>query len=250
MWWKNGAFSVNGRCFDIGNTVLGARQKYEQTGDSDAGDPSPSAAGNGSLMRLAPVALFYFSDPKRCIEICGHSSKTTHKASEAVDACRYFGGLLFGAIIGFTKKELTEGIFEPYAGAWSSNPLEPAIIEAAQNAHKKSRNEIKSIGYVVDTLEAAIWAFYNSNTFEEGAILAANLGGDADTVAAVYGQLAGSYYGEHSIDPYWIKALSRFHVFYLYADKLLRFGVCDFPAVLGEAHPYTGKVKRGASLDF
>lgn len=250
QWWKNGAFSSNGRCFDIGNTVITALREFERTGNEHAGSSDPYAAGNGSLMRLAPVALFSFSDPERCVNLCGASSTTTHGAPEAIDSCRYFGGLLFGAIIGFTKEELAGALFEPYSGAWSRKPLESSVVNVAKNAHKKSRDEIKSTGYVIDTLEAAIWAFYNSNSFEEGAILAANLGDDADTVAAVYGQLAGAYYGEHTIDPNWIKTLSKFHIFYLYADKLLRFGLCDYPNIMTPRFPYVNQVKRGVSLDF
>jgi ADP-ribosyl-[dinitrogen reductase] hydrolase len=232
LWWKTGLFSVNGHCFDIGNTVLRALEQFELTKKANVGDPSPQAAGNGSLMRVAPAALFFLGDPEACVKACGASSKTTHKAPEAVDACRYFGGLIFGAILGYNKKELTTEVFEPFPGAWDSEPLQPSIVNVAQNAYKKSRNEIRSTGYVIDTLEAALWAFSNSTTFEEGAILAANLAGDSDTVAAVYGQLAGAYYGEYRIDPSWIRKLSRRHIFYVYADRLLRYGVCDIPPLI------------------
>lgn len=232
QWWRKGAFSVNGRCFDIGNTVLRALERFELSGEANVGDPSPSAAGNGSLMRLAPAALFFLGDAQACIEACGASSKTTHKAPEAVDACRYFGGLLFGAILGLEKKELVTNVFEPFPGAWNKQPLEAAIVNVAQTAYKKARSDVRSTGYVVDTLEAAIWAFSNSSSFEEGAILAANLAGDSDTVAAVYGQLAGAYYGEYLINPRWIKKLALHHIFYVYADRLLRYGVCDIPSLI------------------
>lgn len=232
LWWKKGIFGVKGKCFDIGNTVVHALENYMRTGNTYPGPTDPRSAGNGSLMRLAPVALFYFSDPERCASWCGVSSETTHRASEAIDACRYFGILLHGAIKGASKAELSEGVYEPTTGFWDNKPLAAGVVNAALNAHTKNRDQIKSSGYVIDTLEAAIWAFHNSHSFEEGAILAANLGDDADTVAAVYGQLAGAYYGELNIDPYWIKKLSRFHIFYLYADKLMRFGLCDAPQFL------------------
>ncbi len=232
LWWKKGIFSVNGRCFDIGNTVVDALSRYEKYGKAYSGSVDPYTAGNGSLMRLAPVALFYFSDPERCVRWCGESSKTTHGASEAVDSCRYFGALLHGAIKGASKSDLTVGLYEPQDNFWADNALEPGVVNVAKNAYKKTRDQIKSSGYVIDTLEAAIWAFHHTESFEEGAILAANLGGDADTVAAVYGQLAGAYYGELQINPEWIKRLAKFHAFYIYADKLLRFGVCDAPRMI------------------
>ena len=231
-WWREGAFSVNGECFDIGNTVMSALYKYETEKTVYAGSTSPDTAGNGSLMRVAPAALFAFSSPKEVARICGESSRTTHGAVEAVDACRYFGVLIHGAIRGVPKHKLTTELYTPTKGMWDGRAaLAPKVVEAALNAHKKTRDQIKSSGYVIDTLEAAIWAFHHTDTFEDGAILAVNLAGDADTVGAVYGQLAGAYYGEMQINPEWIRELAKFHIFYLYADKLLRFGVCD---MLGE----------------
>ena len=231
-WWREGAFSVNGECFDIGNTVMSALYKYETEKTVYAGSTSPDTAGNGSLMRVAPAALFAFSSPKEVARICGESSRTTHGAVEAVDACRYFGVLIHGAIRGVPKHKLTTELYTPTKGMWDGRAaLAPKVVEAALNAHKKTRDQIKSSGYVIDTLEAAIWAFHHTDTFEDGAVLAVNLAGDADTVGAVYGQLAGAYYGEMQINPEWIRELAKFHIFYLYADKLLRFGVCD---MLGE----------------
>lgn len=232
LWWKKGYFSVNGRCFDIGNTVIDALNRYQKTGESYPGSTDPNSAGNGSLMRLAPIALFYFSDPERCVRYCGSSSKTTHGAKEAIDACRYFGALLHGAINGEDKEQLTQKLYEPLPGIWEKEPLAQSIVNVATTAHKKSRDEISSSGYVVDTLEAAIWAFHHASNFEDGVILAANLAGDSDTVAAIYGQLAGAYYGEAQMKPEWIKKLSSFHVFYYYADQLLRFGISDYPRLI------------------
>lgn len=227
-WWREGAFSVNGECFDIGNTVMSALHKYETEKTVYAGSTSPDTAGNGSLMRLAPAALFAFSSPKEVARICGDSSRTTHGAVEAVDACRYFGVLIHGAVRGVPKHKLTTELYTPTKGMWDGRTaLAPAVVGAALNAHKKTRDQIKSSGYVIDTLEAAIWAFHHTDNFEDGAILAVNLAGDADTVGAVYGQLAGAYYGEMQINPEWIRGLAKFHIFYLYADKLLRFGLCD-----------------------
>lgn len=229
LWWKKGYFSVNGKCFDIGNTVIHSLNSYMNTGIGYSGPTEPQSAGNGSIMRLAPMALFYFSDPEKCAMWCGDSSKTTHGATEAVDACRYMGILIHGAINGASKAELTTKLYCPTNGFWDDKGLADSIVSLAENAHTKTRDQIKSTGYVVDTLEAAIWAFHHSSTFEGGAILAANLGGDADTIAAVYGQIAGAFYGEINIPPDWIKKLSYFHVFYHYANELLRFGLCGAP---------------------
>ena len=110
--------------------------------------------------------------------------------------------------------------------------LAVALIEHPEQGELELAAAIPLLAILVndpdrEVLEAAIWAFHHTDNFEDGAILAVNLAGDADTVGAVYGQLAGAYYGEMQINPEWIRELAKFHIFYLYADKLLRFGVCD-----------------------
>ncbi|WP_394495537.1 ADP-ribosylglycohydrolase family protein [Shewanella sp. ENK2] len=98
-WWQDGVFSVNGKCFDIGLTVVSALQRYEKTGEPFSGDTDPMSAGNGSLMRLAPIPIRYYDSFIDAVEYGGLSSKTTHGATEAVDACRYFSGLIWGAFM-------------------------------------------------------------------------------------------------------------------------------------------------------
>ena len=223
LWRKKGIFSSTGTCFDIGNTVSNALDQYEKTGDPYAGSDDPRSAGNGSLMRLAPVVLFYFSNPADAIFYSGESSKTTHRAVEAIDSCRYFGALLHGALNGVSKEELLEGIYSPVKDYWNQYPLCENVRNIANGSYKnKTQDEIQSTGYVIHTLEAALWAFYNSQDFKSGALKAVNLGGDADTIGAVYGQIAGAYYGELRIPIEWIIELYYQHVFYLKADDMLK----------------------------
>ena len=126
--------------------------------------------------------------------MAGDSSRTTHGAREAVDACRYFAGLLVGVLQDRPKDELLSANFCPVPGLWSEAPLAPKIAAVAAGSFKaKDPPAIRGSGYVVDCLEAALWAFHRSETFRDGALLAVNLGDDADTTGAVYGQLAGAY---------------------------------------------------------
>ncbi len=223
-WYKDGAFSSTGRCFDIGNTTASALRKFSDTGVSFAGAEDPRSAGNGSLMRLVPVVLFYASEPDDAIDYAAESSKTTHAATEAVDACRLFAALILGALYGERKETILSPEYTPAPNYWVRKPLTDTIKQIWQGSYKnKSRKEIKSTGYVVDSLEAALWAFHNSDGFEEGAIMAVNLGGDADTIGAIYGQLAGAYYGETGIPFHWIKKLAYNHIFYLFADDLVSY---------------------------
>ncbi|XPF94946.1 ADP-ribosylglycohydrolase family protein [Colwellia sp. RE-S-Sl-9] len=221
-WWKDGVFSVNGKCFDIGNTVISALERYQQTGDPIAGDTAPMSAGNGSLMRLAPIPIRYYDSFQDAVYFAGQSSITTHGATEAVDACRYFSGLIWGALHGVKKEALLNGIYSPIDGYWDKEPLCSSLVELLTSAayKTKSAKDIRASGYVMHSLEAVLWAFYHSDSFEEGALLAVNLGEDADTTGAIYGQLAGAHYGERVIDYNWVRKVKEFHVFYLKAQEL------------------------------
>ncbi len=220
-WFRLGHLSSTGVCFDIGNTVRTALIKYEGTGEPHSGSRDLYSAGNGSLMRLAPVPMYFAKTPAEAIDKCGISSKTTHGARAAVDACRYYGGLIVGALNGMGKEELLGERFSPVNNYWETQPLVEEIDQIARGSFKeKQPPEIKGTGYVVDSLEAALWAFYHSETFESGCLLAVNLGDDADTTGAVYGQLAGAYYGEEGIPSAWGSKLAFNNLIRDYADQI------------------------------
>ena len=229
-WWREGYLSSTGICFDIGNTVAGALRRFmreeEQTGRANpfAGSTDPHRAGNGSLMRLAAVPLFFAAEGSgKAIEMAGESSRTTHGAAAAVDGCRYLAALILGALDGATKEELLRGLFTP-AGVdtiWEERPLCDSIkAVAAGSFHSKAATQIRGSGYVVDSLEAALWAFDQSRSFGEGALLAVNLGDDADTTGAVYGQLAGAFYGGSGVPRRWLDKLHRREFIAGVADRL------------------------------
>lgn len=206
-WWKDGHLSSTGRCFDIGNTVAAALSDFTKTGNPQSGCTDPYSAGNGSIMRLAPIPIF-FGDPGEAIFYAGESSKSTHRTEVAVDACRYLGGMLYGLIHGVPKEEVLSPFYSPSEKFWGSDDLDIAIAAIASGSFK-ARNppEIRGSGYVAQSLEAALWAFYNSTSFPEGALLAVNLGEDADTTGAVYGQIAGAFYGTPGIPEEWLGRL-------------------------------------------
>lgn len=236
-WYQEGYMSPTGECFDIGEATSEALHRFEKTGEPYSGSTEPKRAGNGSIMRLAPVPLFYARDSDSgtihspdgdraidAIERSGESSLTTHGAPNCVDACRYLGSLITGAVSGVDKEQLLSERYSPVEeNYWESRPLTPEVDEVAAGSFKRRQPpQIQGRGYVVKSLEAALWAFYHSETFEEGALLAVNLGDDADTTGAVYGQLAGAYYGEGQIPRQWQKKLAhRLLVEYL-AERLCR----------------------------
>jgi ADP-ribosyl-[dinitrogen reductase] hydrolase len=154
--------------------------------------------------------------------MAAESSRTTHGALEAVDACRYFAGLLIGALQGRPKAELLSSGFAPVHGLWEEQPLAPAISAIADGSFlDKDPPAIQGTGYVVQSLEAALWAFAQSEDFRAGALLAVNLGDDADTTGAVYGQLAGAYYGERGIPDAWVTKLAMLDTIRGLADGIL-----------------------------
>ena len=146
---------------------------------------------------------------------------TTHGAEEAVDACRYFSGLLVGALSGVSKETLLSPHYCPIEGYWDLNPLSPKIAAIACGSFKnRDYPEIKGTGYVVDTLEAVLWAFHRSQNFRDGALKVVNLGDDADTTGAIYGQIAGAYYGAEAIPAGWLERLTMAEGITATADRL------------------------------
>ena len=225
-WWREGHLSSTGFCFDIGSTTSQALMSYIRTEDPFSGSTSPRAAGNGSLMRLAPVPLFFAADPQKAVEMSGESSRTTHGARTCVDACRYFGGLIAGALAGASKEELLAPRYAPVAGLWEREPLCPEIDAVAVGSFlSKEPPQIVGSGYVAQSLEAALWAFSRSADFRDACLRAANLGYDADTTAAICGQLAGAFYGVEDIPAEWRACLVQ-------ADLIL-----DFAGRLAPANP-------------
>lgn len=210
-WWQDGYQSSTGDCFDIGRTVRSALKWFLHDGNPIAGSKDRYSAGNGSLMRLAPVPVFYRQNPEQAIALSGDSSKTTHGAAAAVDACRYFGGLLVSALKGEPKTLVLDWRHSPAGpGRWQPDELEPEILEIADGSYReKEPPQIRGTGYVVEALEAALWAFWKTENFRDGALLAVNLGDDADTTGAIYGQIAGAHYGLSGIPEDWLSKLAK-----------------------------------------
>ncbi len=208
-WRREGHLSSTGRCFDIGGTTSEALQRFEETGDPFSGPTGPHDAGNGSLMRLAPVVLFFRDDPAEAVRLAGESSRTTHGTKAAVDACRWFAALVLGALRGVPKDELLSWGWAAPLPFWRDDPLHPEVLAVAKGSWRgKEARDIVASGHVIRTLEAALWAFERTEDFRSGALAAVNLGRDADTTGAVYGQIAGAWYGEEGIPAEWRSKLA------------------------------------------
>jgi ADP-ribosyl-[dinitrogen reductase] hydrolase len=229
-WFKDGYLSSNGICFDIGTTTLSSLMKFKETQEPYCGPTDEYTAGNGSLMRLAPVPLFYANNPEMGIMMSGESSRTTHQAPVAIDACRYLGALIIGLVNGNSeennnnkKEEILSSFYSPIPEYWDRNPVSSELTDVINGSFKRLNPlDIKGSGHVLKTLEAALWAFYCSNTFEEGCLMAVNLGNDADTTGAIYGQLAGAFYGDTGIPTRWLSTLAHKEKIVEIADEIYR----------------------------
>jgi ADP-ribosyl-[dinitrogen reductase] hydrolase len=200
-WANHGYMSSTGECFDIGGTVAQALRRYQDSGEPFSGSTDPFSAGNGAIMRLAPVPMFFAASLERSVYFSGESSRTTHAAPEAVECARLFGAQIRAALLGGDKSTIL--------GQAGYAPKEPKVAGiAAVSYREKSEAEVTGSGYVVKSLEAALWCFERSSSFHEAVLRAVNLGDDADTTAAICGQLSGAYYGFKAIPVQWQKRLT------------------------------------------
>lgn len=219
-WWTHGYMSATGQCFDIGTTTRAALERFTHTGNPYAGTTDARSAGNGSLMRLAPVALYFHPDVDQVVHHASESSRTTHGAAEAVEACRLMGYLLSRALSGVPKQQVLDGAL--------AHVEQPSIRRIARGEYlHKPGHAIRGTGYVVESLEAALWCVAHHDTYAEAVLAAANLGDDADTTAAIAGQLAGALYGVRQIPEPWLDVLHMRDEITNLADGLYRAAMPD-----------------------
>lgn len=215
QWWRTGKYSVNGRCFDIGITTRRALGNFVAERDAlTSGDRSERASGNGSIMRLAPVPIrfghLYVDKLDELSRLAEESSLPTHASEQCVAACRYLATVLAALIHGEDRESVLSPDWKPLQLLNDIKPLHPLIQEIALGSFRqKQPPAIQGSGWVVKSLEASLWAFHNSESFEEAVLKAVNLGDDADTTGAICGQLAGAYWGESRIPESLRSGLAR-----------------------------------------
>ena len=196
-WFVTGQPGPKSRPVGIGKTVLQSIFRFRKTGEPYAGDKNPKTAGNGALMRLAPIVLAYFPDWEKVEKYAKLSTMTTHQAAECLTTSGYLAKALYKILSGDTKESI-EGICKEWQGL-SRTPVD----------------EIHGTGYAPESLKAAVWSFVTTDSFHDAILTAVNLGDDADTTAAICGQMAGAYYGIDAIPQSWKDKL------YLQSDMLI-----------------------------
>lgn len=226
-WYKNGYCSSNGHCFDIGGTTRIALQNFIRDGLLRNNDHFLDS-GNGSLMRLAPIPIYYnaksVEDFTTLVYAADLSSSTTHASELCRQSCIAFSVLLNRAINGPIEMDGIEPdmlankikLLKFAPALWENMVTNNLVLDIMNGSYQnKTRDQISSSGYVIDSLEAALWAFWNTDNFRDAILLAANLGDDADTVAAITGQIAGAFYGLDGIPDDWVQKIAK-------KDKILK----------------------------
>ena len=202
LWASEGENSSTGKAIGFGQNILQALFDFYRSGTLKAGNKHRRSDGNGSIMRLAPLMVLYPHDQHNGKRVAREQSETTHASSVSADGCECLLGIVQGI---FSGQTLEESLASLHIDSWHED-----IQNIAKRVWKtKTRDEIKSDGYVAHTLEAAVWCVANTSTFEEALVLAINLAHDADTVGAVTGQIAGALYGYSSIPSRWLSVLAK-----------------------------------------
>ena len=217
-WLENGKYTPTGESFDVGRTCLQAILRYCRDGDSKkCGGIDERSNGNGSLMRINPFVLWatmtflnHSNDGywlwMGCIK---RASELTHAHDRSIMGCTIYAYCLSFLLKEATRESLVAGI--KFAG----NDLdylpeyEPYKRIFDPDFEKIRADEIKSSGYVVDTLEAALWCVLTTDNYRDCVLKAVNLGGDTDTIAAIAGGLAGALYGYDGIPEEWRNTLIK-----------------------------------------
>ena len=223
-WIMHGEYTPYGVAFDFGISTRMAIHEFRKGIEPlECGGTSEWDNGNGSLMRILPAALWcceeLVEDVAKCKEFIFNTSSLTHRHLRSKMACLIFSKLIADL---FTAEENDKmKIVEKSLAVWKAyfDSMEEKEIEAEKDhfgrlldveAFKNLKEEeIKSSGYVVHTLEAAIWCFLNTENYKDCVLMAVNLGDDTDTTAAVAGGLAGLWYGLESIPKAWINILPK-----------------------------------------
>ena len=219
-WMKNGNYTATGEVFDIGGTTHNAISNYlHGTPALECGDDDEHACGNGSLMRIMPLA-FYLEGmygngelDARTAEIIHRASDCTHANRRCEMACGIYCGIIFQMCGGGNLTNAVKyGLISALHYYRNHPDFQDLYHEFApmEDIETWQEEQIKSGGYVVDTLRAAIWCLLTTESYADCVIKAVNLGRDTDTTAAVAGALAGMWYGVNTIPVDWTEVLAKY----------------------------------------
>lgn len=215
LWINEGKYTATDFAFDIGNTTRSALKRYMENQDNAiyCGGKEIYDNGNGSLMRILPLIYYFFYkniDDDDMVQIIRNVSSITHAHEISILGCYIYTQFIFNILNGCDiEKSYLKLQKEDYNQYFQLETIELYNKILSQDIRDIALEEIKSSGYVIDTLEAVLWTILNTNNYRESIIKAINLGGDTDTIGALVGGIAGLYYGYETIPEKWLKDLLK-----------------------------------------
>ncbi len=234
-WLYKNHWAPKDTAFEIGISTHNAIERLEKgVNAAESGENGEYSNGNGSLMRVAPLAYYLFNESiETRFQTTKSVSSITHAHIRSVISCFFYTEFLQN-LLKFSDKfeafETTQNTVRDYINSTSCNNDEKALFLRLfyDKIQEIDESEIFSTAYVIHTLEASIWCFLNTNSYEEAVLKAVNLGHDTDTTGSVTGALAGTFYGFEKINTNWVKTIVRNEKIELLAnnffDKILKLG--------------------------
>jgi len=222
-WQRSGQWSSTGTSVGISAATAKALAAAQWSGNPYSGSHDPASASAEPLARIGPVAAWHHATPRAALDAAVAATRVTHQAPLVLDAARYFTALVAGALAGADKQALLAPYYSPEPGLWDAIALKPRIRDVAAGSWRgrRPRRLVPAGQAPASALEAALWAFEQGHDLRGCLRAAAALGGDADTVAAITGQLAGSHYGASALPASWRATLARVAQIETMADALV-----------------------------
>jgi ADP-ribosylglycohydrolase len=217
-WQREGYGSATGQCVGISANVARSLANAQYRRQPFAGSHDPLQLDKDPLSRIAPVVMYFLADASTAVAKAAESARLTAQAPMVLDCVRLMAAMVHAALSGRDKAV----VLRPPRELWDTASTRPEVraLYDGSYAHRMPP-DITGGGGILQALEAALWAFHRTETFREGALLAANLGRDSDVVSAAYGQLAGAYHGVSAIPGIWRNSLMKQEVVIESADRLL-----------------------------
>ncbi len=215
-WMENAYWTAHDERFDIGITTSESLYRYKASKNPfSSGSKNENSNGNGSLMRILPMAFYSLNKPaEERFPLINEVSSITHGHIRAALACFYYIEFAIGLIQGadkFSAYQSANNKFTEFIKKHNECEIEKTHFQLilSGNIHKTKEDKIESSGYVMHSLEASLWCLLNANSYKETVLKAVNLGSDTDTTAAIAGGLAGLVFGFDDIPKMWLNRLAR-----------------------------------------
>lgn len=222
QWMNNGYRTFDGEpAIDVGNQTRIAIDDFQKEPVISVDEPKVESAGNGAIMRLAPIIIANASsnDLEHTLKMAELSCRETHNSITAMAVTKLFAKALYYALREKEKQEIVKLCKEGILGKGYDNLFGRAL--------DKTGDSLKDLGgYIIDCFAIALWGLINNDSFKDGMLAVIRLGGDTDTNAACYGQLAGAYYGYEAIPEEWKKDVYLSKDIVRIADDLLNMKEC------------------------